>query len=88
MFYRSLTPRIDTHGTGLHDILLSEKMDLEWKMGVLFKRNRWLKANRHLLATLLAFARLHAHALAPVHIELVFLLDELQKEKSRYSSWH
>lgn len=28
------------------------------------------------------FCYLQAHALAPVHIELVFLLDELQKEKS------
>jgi hypothetical protein len=80
---RSLTPRLDTHGSsGLHDIILSEKLDLEWKMGVITRRSRWLRANRHLLATLLAFARLHAHALAPVHIELVFLLDELQKEKS------
>lgn len=79
---RSLTPKLDTHSSGLHDILLSEKLDLEWKMGVLSRRSRWLKANRHLLATLLAFSRLHAHALAPIYIELVFLLDELQKEKS------
>ncbi|ODM97221.1 DmX-like protein 2 [Orchesella cincta] len=79
---RSLTPKLDTHSSGLHDILLSEKLDLEWKMGVITRRSRWLKANRHLLATLLAFSRLHAHALAPVYIELVFLLDELQKEKS------
>jgi hypothetical protein len=78
-----MTPRLDAQGSGLHDILLSEKLDLEWKMGVLFRRSRWLRANRHLLATLLAFGRLHAHSLAPVHIELVFLLDELQKEKSR-----
>jgi len=79
---RSLTPRLDTQGSGLHDIILTEKLDLEWKMGVITRRSRWLRANRHLLATLLAFARLHAHALAPVHIELVFLFDELQKEKS------
>lgn len=79
---RSLTPRLDTHGSGLHDLILSEKLDLEWKMGVISRRSRWLRANRHLLATLLSFARLHAHALAPVHIELVFLFDELQKEKS------
>lgn len=79
---RSLTPKLDTHSSGLHDILLSEKLDLEWKMGVITRRSRWLRANRHLLATLLAFSRLHAHALAPVYIELVFLLDELQKEKS------
>ncbi|OXA37046.1 DmX-like protein 2 [Folsomia candida] len=79
---RSLTPRLDTHGSGLHEIILSEKLDLEWKMGIITRRSRWLRANRHLLATLLSFARLHAHALAPVHIELVFLLDELQKEKS------
>jgi hypothetical protein len=79
---RSLTPRLDTQGSGLHEIILSEKLDLEWKMGIITRRSRWLRANRHLLATLLAFARLHAHALASVHIELVFLLDELQKEKS------
>lgn len=78
---RSLTPQ--QQSSGLHDILLSEKLDLEWKMGVLSRRSRWLRSNRHLLATLLAFARLHAHSLAPVHIELVFLLDELQREKSR-----
>lgn len=56
---RSLTPRLDTHGSGLHEIILSEKLDLEWKMGIITRRSRWLRANRHLLATLLSFARLH-----------------------------
>ena len=57
---------------------------VEMKMKRFSRRRRWLKANEHLLRTLISFTSLHAMhggGLASVRMELLLLLHELYRER-------
>lgn len=57
---------------------------IESKMKRLSRRRRWLKANEHLLQTLISFTSLHGMhggGLASVRMELLLFLHELYRER-------
>ncbi|XP_052793147.1 dmX-like protein 2 isoform X3 [Mya arenaria] len=68
----------------LHEVILSEKLDLDAKMERMGHRKQWLRQNSQLLRTLVAYCVLQGAAgggIASVQMELLLLLQELQQEK-------
>ncbi|XP_070175544.1 dmX-like protein 2 isoform X2 [Littorina saxatilis] len=70
----------------LHENILADKHDLDFKERRLSKRKRWLKQHQHLLRTLASYCILQGSSgggLASVHMELLLLLQELQQERAK-----
>ena len=68
----------------LHEILMTEKLNLEAKVKRTARRRRWLKGNELLLRTLLSYCGVHGSqggGLASVRMELILLLQELQQDR-------
>lgn len=52
---RTLSQRSDTSRASLHETILADKYDLDFKERRLAKRKRWLKQHQHLLRTLASY---------------------------------
>ncbi|KAK6180445.1 hypothetical protein SNE40_012599 [Patella caerulea] len=85
-FNRTASVRSDTSASkaSLHEVILSDKLDLEAKMERMARRKQWLKMNQQLLRTLISYCIMQGSGgggLASVRMELLLLLQELQQEK-------
>ncbi|ESO86706.1 hypothetical protein LOTGIDRAFT_235301 [Lottia gigantea] len=86
---RSLSIRSDTSASkaSLHEVIMSDKLDLEAKMERMSRRKQWLKMNQQLLRTLISYCIMQGSGgggLASVRMELLLLLQELQQEKPQH----
>ena len=60
---RTMSTRSDTSRASLHEHILADKSDLDFKERRLAKRKRWLKQHQHLLRTLASYCILQVGAL-------------------------
>lgn len=81
---RTFSQRSDSSRASLHETILADKYDLDFKERRLAKRKRWLRQHQHLLRTLASYCILQGSSgggLASVYMELLLLLQELQQER-------
>ncbi|XP_076465247.1 dmX-like protein 2 isoform X2 [Babylonia areolata] len=84
---RTVSQHSDTSRASLHENILADKYDLDFKERRLARRKRWLRQHQHLLRTLASYCILQGSSgggLASVHMELLLLLQELQQERAKH----
>ncbi|KAL8625455.1 hypothetical protein ACOMHN_018600 [Nucella lapillus] len=84
---RTLSHHLDASRASLHENILADKYDLDFKERRMARRKRWLRQHQHLLRTLASYCILQGSSgggLASVHMELLLLLQELQQERAKH----
>ena len=70
---RTLSQRSNTSRASLHEHILADKYDLDFKERRLAKRKRWLKQHQHLLRTLASYCilQVETNALWPMFSAII-----------------